>query len=219
MESILNPPIVISSGALITSILSSLYLNNRIDKLQEDFKKSDENLVKLIEVVSKQNNQHDIVLDINDEVKKQTKIINQLRDTNNELLDRVSKIEQLYEYQEERTNNIVNFLREQMDYSDPSIKRSNSLMTTPSSNSYRTMEFSNYSNNFDQYNNSGIDDYPDSFSDNINYNSSYNSNTNTGRSIQSSIDRSGRSRDTREPDISSMIDISDDDMDRQMNML
>ena len=92
MENVINPPVIFSIGALSTSIISSIYLNNKVNELNETLNKSDNKLAKLIKTIHNDNTK-DVIDNIRKDIESQKKITNQLKKSVDELYDISSDID------------------------------------------------------------------------------------------------------------------------------
>jgi hypothetical protein len=87
------PTAALSGGALLVSGSSYYVLNNQIIELTDNLKKSDLNLIKIIRLVSSHNDSILKIEDIEEAATKNSVLVKQLMDTNQELLQRLRQVE------------------------------------------------------------------------------------------------------------------------------
>lgn len=87
-------PVAALGGALLVSGGGSYYaLNNQITELSQNIKKSDIHLIKMIRIVSNHNDSILKIEDIEEAANKNSKLINELMETSQELLQRLREAE------------------------------------------------------------------------------------------------------------------------------
>ena len=101
MENIVNPPTILSVGAISISIVSSIYLNGKINELHVIQNSSDKRLANLIKNIHN-NNTKESISNIRKDIVHQKKITNQLKDSIYELYD--------VSYKLDKTNRKLNYM-------------------------------------------------------------------------------------------------------------
>ncbi len=131
MENATNPPVVLSVGALSVSIISAIYLNNKVNELNEILNKSDKKLAKLIKTIDKDST-IDEIKSIRKDVDRQKRIGDQLKKSVNELHDLSFELDKT----NRKLDHVMDFLydKHKYTYDDPD---SDSYTYTKSPNNYQ----------------------------------------------------------------------------------
>nr|QBK90230.1 MAG: hypothetical protein LCPAC102_01430 [Pithovirus LCPAC102] len=108
---IVSPSTIIAIGATIGVIASTYILNNKINDLDEKLKESDKSLISAIDIISKQSYKNKELNDIIDKFNQHSKIVKQISNINNELMERLSTMEDLYNKQHVKLSNILIFIK------------------------------------------------------------------------------------------------------------
>lgn len=150
------PSVALSGGALLTGGISYIALSNQVDKLNENIKKSDIQLIKMVRLISDHNDTILNVSHIEDIVQNNSKLLSEMIDTNQELLKRIRDNEYSAQENERYLKHIETFLllddKYQPFYNLNSYNNQGNDYQTSQSNYYsdntnRYYDESNYNNN------------------------------------------------------------------------
>lgn len=158
-SSIINPGTVIGVGNTIGILFTSIYLYNKVNQINEDIVDIHNQMEKQIEIMTRLSNNNDL----KDQFENYTRNVKKLTEINNDLVDRLSGLEELYHEEHNELREIKKFIK--------------TLGYKENSKSY---DFTQYSNRkTDDIQRHTQDDYDDYYKkmDNDQYDNSSKSNT------------------------------------------
>ncbi len=182
------PPIALSGGALLTVGISYVALSNQVEKMNENMKKSDIQLIKMIHLISDHNDSILKVSDIEDVAKNNSKLLSQMIDTNQELLKRLRESEYRESENDQHLKHIENFLYlddRYQPFNNPNSYYDNSSSRNINQDSRSHMDQSDYYTNNTNTSRS--------YDDESNYSNSQNYSGNNGGHRKSENDRGASS--------------------------